>query len=70
MSHKARIAQLEEQLTRATDAKLQRMRQSQIDSANADHDRSMRELDGAMDRADIVAEPVVYGFLDVEKSKD
>ena len=69
-SHKARVAQLEEQLTRATDEKLQRMRQSQIDSANADHDRRMQELDVAMDRADIVAEPVVYGFLDVETGKD
>ncbi len=66
ISHKARIAQLEEQLTLATDEKLQRMRQSQIDRAHADYDRRMQELDVAMDRADIVAEPMVYGFLDVE----
>ena len=66
-SHRARIAQLEEQLSGATDEKLKRMRSSQIDSANADYQRRVQELDAAIGRADIIASPVAYGFLDVEE---
>lgn len=66
-SHRARLAQLEEQLARTSDEKLQRMRRSQIDRANADFDRRMSDLDTASDRADIVAEPVAYGVLKLEK---
>ena len=62
-SHRARLAQLEEQLEQAGDERLQRMRRSQIDSAIADYDRRIRELDSAMERADIIAEPVVYGTI-------
>ena len=68
-SHRARIAQLTEQLAGATDEKLQRMRRSQIDSANADFERRMHGLDVAMDRMDIVAEPVGYGILHVNGLK-
>lgn len=66
-SHRARLAQLEEQLARASDEKLQRMRRSQIDGANADFDRRMSDLDAALDRADVIAEPVAYGVLEVEE---
>ncbi len=66
-SHRARVTQLEEQLARADDEKLQRMRRSQIDGANSDFDRRMSVLDDALDRADIVAEPVAYGVLEVEE---
>ena len=69
-SHGARLAQLEEQLEQAGDERLQRMRLSQIDSAIADCDRRIRELDSAMKRADIIAEPVAYGVLNIEEMRD
>ena len=64
-SHKARIALLEEQLEQATDENIQRMRQSQIAVAEADFKRRTQELDSAMERADVIAEPVAYGILNI-----
>ena len=64
-SHKARIALLEEQLEQATDENIQRMRQSQIAAAEADYKRRTQELDSAMERADVIAEPVAYGILNI-----
>ena len=62
-SHRARIALLEEQLKQASDEKLQRMRRSQIEAAEADYTRRIQDLDSAMERADVVAELVAYGTL-------
>jgi hypothetical protein len=66
-SHQARLALLQEQLTQATDEKLRRMRRSQIDAAQADYERRVQELDRAMERVDIIAEPVAYGVLVTEE---
>ena len=41
------------------------MRQSQIVTAEADYARRIQELDIAMERADVVAEPVAYGVIQV-----
>ena len=60
-SHQARMALLREQLEQANDEKIQRMRQSQIKSATADYNRRIQELDKALDKADVIAEPVAYG---------
>lgn len=68
-SHRARIALLEEQLKQATNEKIQKMRQSQIDTANADYARHIQELAIAMERADIVAGPVAYGVITVSGEK-
>jgi len=68
ISHRARIALLKDQLNQATDEKIRRMRQSQIDSAEADYARRIQELDIAMERADITAQPVAYGVISVEGS--
>lgn len=65
-SHKARISLLEEQLSQATDEKIQKMRRSQIAAAEVDYARRIQELDIAMERADITAQPVAYGVLIVE----
>ena len=65
-SHQVRLALLQEQLEQAADEKLQRMRRSQIDTAQADYERRIQELDRAMERADIIAELVAYGVLVVE----
>jgi hypothetical protein len=69
VSHRARIALLEEQLNQATNEKIQKMRQSQIDAAETDYARRVQELDIAVERADIVASPVAYGVLLVEAGK-
>lgn len=66
-SHLARLALLQEQLAQASEEKLQRMRRSQIDAAQADYERRVQELDRAPERADIIAEPVAYGVLEVEE---
>ncbi|MDY0362099.1 MAG: Swt1 family HEPN domain-containing protein [Desulforegulaceae bacterium] len=64
-SHSARIALLEEQLNQASDVKIQKMRQSQIITAEADYARRIQELDIAVERADIVAGAVAYGIITI-----
>jgi hypothetical protein len=67
MSHRARIALLEEQLNQADNEKIQRMRQSQIATAEADYARRIQDLDIGMERADVTAGPVAYGVIYVER---
>ncbi len=64
-SHRARIAQLSEQLRQADDEKIKKMRESQIATAEADYARRAQDLDIAMERADIIAEPVAFGIINV-----
>ena len=68
-SHQARMALLREQLEKASDENIQRMRRSQIGRAEADYNRHVEELDRAEEKVDIVAEPVSYGILDIEEIK-
>ena len=42
------------------------MRQSQIDTAEADYARRIQELDIAIERADIIAQPVAYGIIHID----
>ena len=65
-SHRARIALLDEQLNQATNENIRRMRQSQIDTAEADYARRIQDLDIAAERADIQAESVAYGVLSIK----
>ncbi len=64
-SHRARIALLEEQLRQASNEKIQKMRQAQISAAEADYARRIQELDIALERAEITAEPVAYGVIHI-----
>lgn len=64
-SHRARIARLKEQLDQATNEKIQIMRQSQIAVAEADYDRRIQELDIALEKVDILTNPVAYGVIHV-----
>ena len=59
---------LEEQLSQATNEKIQKMRRSQIAAAEADYARRIQELDIAMERAEVTAGPVAYGVIHVEES--
>ena len=65
-SHQKRIALIEERIAQATDPRIQLMRQSERDNANADYRRRIQEFDEAMAKVDITAEPVAYGILEVE----
>jgi len=66
-SHQARLSLIKEQLRQASDEKIRRMRQSQIDAAEADYARRIQDLDIAMKRADVTAEPVAYGVIEVKR---
>jgi len=66
-SHRARIALLDEQLKQASNEKIQKMRQSQIITAEADYARHIQDLDIALERADVIAEPVAYGIIKVSE---
>ena len=65
-SHQARISLLKDQLEQATDEKIRRMRQAQINAAEADYARRIQELDIAAERADITAQPVAYGVIHID----
>jgi len=65
-SHQARVELLAEQLAQANDEKLQRMRRSQIAAAEADYARRLQDLGTATKRADIIAEPVAYGVIELQ----
>ena len=67
-SHNARIALLQEQRIQSNSENIQRMRQHQITNAEADYERRIQELKAAMVKADITAEPVAYGILEVERN--
>jgi hypothetical protein len=64
-SHDARIALLGDQLSQSTNEKIKRMRQSQIDSANADYARRIQELEIAMERTDVHTQLIVHGTIQV-----
>ena len=65
-SHQKRVALLEERIEQATDPNIQRMRRSERANAETDYRRRIREFDKAIAKADITAEPVAYGILEVE----
>jgi len=54
---------LEDRLAQATNEKIRRMRQGQLSNAEADYHRRLAELDEAVKKADLNAEPVAYGVV-------
>lgn len=64
-SHRARLALLNEQLAKATDERIRRMRRSQVASAEADFQRRREEIQRAIGEADITAQPIAFGILRV-----
>ena len=65
-SHRKRVTLIEDRIAQATDPRIQLMRRSELTNAEADYQRRIREFDEAMEKADITAEPVAYGILEVE----
>ena len=67
-THAARLNVLEDQRDQAADSRIIRMRDAQIESAKRDYERRAAELKSAHERADIIAESVVLGSLNVEET--
>ena len=65
-SHNARIALLNEQLRKATNARIRTMKEGEIRNAMADYEQHMEKLERAVDKADILPETLAYGLLVVE----
>lgn len=68
-SHNARLGILHEQLRKAIDEKIRRMRQGEIARAEADFERRMAEIQRAEAQADITAQAVAFGVVVVEDGK-
>lgn len=66
MTQIARVGLLEEQRDNASDVRIRRMRESQIETAKLDYDRRVQELTLAAQRVDIIAEAVAFGVLVVK----
>lgn len=66
-SHRARMASLEAILDRTTDPKLLLMRRSQIANAEADFKRHLEEIERSASCADILAESVAFGVIEVRE---
>jgi len=69
-SHEARMKLLSEQLNNATDSKIVRMRNSQIESAKLDLERRVEELDDSCEKADVIASPIVYGLIRITRGSE
>jgi len=65
-SHRGRINVIEEQIAKATNDKIRRMKEAQLNNVKADYERKRVELETAQSAADIHARPVVFGTLVVE----
>ncbi|MGE0082798.1 MAG: helicase-related protein [Desulfococcaceae bacterium] len=70
-SHKARLNLIREQFSQATNEKIRKMRQAQMDNAEADYGRRIQEIDAAIAKADIVASVVGFGIIRItEENKN
>ena len=68
-STKARLHQVNDQLSKATDEKIRIMKQAEHDRIKADYNRQKGKLEAAKEAADIRAEAVAFGILIAEKEK-
>ena len=64
-THVARIRLLEDQRDSVADPKIRRMREAQIDAATRDYQEHVQKLETAKTQADILAEAVVFGILEI-----
>ncbi len=65
-SHQGRVSIISDQIVNATNDKIRRMREAQLNNTNADYDRKIKELRDAESLSDIHARPVVFGVVRVE----
>jgi hypothetical protein len=65
-SHNARMAIVDAQLAHAENDRIRIMRTAQKANAQADYERHLREIEDAVGKADITAEPIAWGFMRVK----
>lgn len=65
-THAARMALLDEQRNQATEQRIRRMREAQMEAAQRDYERRAAELKQALEQGDILAEAVAFGILMIE----
>jgi ATP-dependent helicase HepA len=68
VSHRARSAAISDQISRATNAKIQLMKQSELTRAEGDFNRHMAELERAANSGDILANAILFGTILVTKA--
>ncbi len=66
-SHNARLSLIQEQLSAATNEKIRRMKQSEINNAEADYEHRVKKLHNAGDKADIIAQSIAFGTIEILK---
>lgn len=69
-SHEARMAQLAEQLEKATNTRIRTMKEGEIRNAIADYELHMTDLEQSLERADILPETLSYGMLFIEPAQE
>jgi hypothetical protein len=65
-STEARLRQVNDQLSKTTDEKIRIMKQAEHERIKADYSRRKEKLEAVKDAADIRAEAVAFGVLEVE----
>ena len=65
-SHQGRVNIISDQLAGATNDKIRRMKQAQLNNTQAEFERKIEELQKAETISDIYARPVVFGVIKVE----
>ncbi|HPV14463.1 MAG TPA: SNF2-related protein [Candidatus Cloacimonadota bacterium] len=68
-SHQALVASVIDRMKQVTDEKILRMYRSQLASLQAAHERNIQELDIAVEKADIVTTPVMYGIIRISREE-
>lgn len=63
VSHRARVRTLEDQLSNATNERIKRMKQAELNRANADFERRVAEIREAGNTGDIRTTPVLFGTV-------
>ena len=66
-SHRARQAQAEEQVGRATNDKIRVMKQTVLDRLQPDFERRIKALELAAQSGDIHASPVLFGVIEIRR---
>lgn len=64
-SHMARVKYLTNFINRVNDEKIQRMKQAELNSAQDEYVRKLKEFKEIQNRADIIANPVAYGKIKI-----
>lgn len=69
VSHRARVRTLEDQLAKATNDRIQRMKEAELARANGDFERRVSELRDAGNTGDIRAAPIMLGTISVRSGE-